>query len=357
MKRTIEVHPGQLYTAEFFAHNLTGRDTVAQAVPNIAPSEVAAYFHKTECFCFSPQHFKLNEGRNMPVRFIIDPALPAHIDMITLAYTFYDESSRVTTRSASTPNGLPESQRHGERTHAPTASTTTSRTTARGRSSARWRCSRIMLGAISYLNDWAGGLVFLPGALLIAYHVLRLVLAPSSTRTSTASSTCRSTARFRMGMMWFIFSEVMFFAAFFGALFYARVLSVPWLGGRGRQGLHQLHPVAALRGGLADQRPGACRRARRRHLQHHPGDRHPAAQHGDPAHERPHRHHRAPRAARRPARQADAVPGAHLPPGIHLRRLPGPRVRRGLPASWACACRPASTARRSSCSPASTACT
>ncbi|MGD8784068.1 MAG: cytochrome c oxidase subunit 3 [Thioalkalispiraceae bacterium] len=35
---------------------------------------------------------------------------------------------------------------------------------------------------------------------------------------------------FRMGMMWFIFSEVMFFAAFFGALFYIRQLSVPWLG-------------------------------------------------------------------------------------------------------------------------------
>ncbi len=38
---------------------------------------------------------------------------------------------------------------------------------------------------------------------------------------------------FRMGMMWFIFSEVMFFAAFFGALFYARALSVPWIGGEG----------------------------------------------------------------------------------------------------------------------------
>ncbi|MBA1148699.1 cytochrome c oxidase subunit 3 [Ectothiorhodospiraceae bacterium WFHF3C12] len=36
---------------------------------------------------------------------------------------------------------------------------------------------------------------------------------------------------FRWGMIWFIFSEVMFFAAFFGALFYARVLSVPWLSG------------------------------------------------------------------------------------------------------------------------------
>ena len=38
---------------------------------------------------------------------------------------------------------------------------------------------------------------------------------------------------FRQGMIWFIFSEVMFFAAFFGALFYARTLSIPWLGGEG----------------------------------------------------------------------------------------------------------------------------
>lgn len=42
---------------------------------------------------------------------------------------------------------------------------------------------------------------------------------------------------FRMGMMWFIFSEVMFFAAFFGALFYARMFSVPWVGGEGHGGL------------------------------------------------------------------------------------------------------------------------
>ena len=96
--RTVEVHPGQLYTAQFYARNLTGRDTVAQAVPNITPSEVAAYFHKTECFCFSPQHFRLDEGRDMPVRFLIDRSLPRHIERVTLAYTFYDESSRVTRR-------------------------------------------------------------------------------------------------------------------------------------------------------------------------------------------------------------------------------------------------------------------
>ncbi len=38
---------------------------------------------------------------------------------------------------------------------------------------------------------------------------------------------------FRLGMAWFIFSEIMFFACFFGALFYARALVVPWLGGEG----------------------------------------------------------------------------------------------------------------------------
>lgn len=46
---------------------------------------------------------------------------------------------------------------------------------------------------------------------------------------------------FRWGMSWFIFSEVMFFAAFFGALYYARVFSVPWLGGEGTKELtHEL---------------------------------------------------------------------------------------------------------------------
>jgi cytochrome c oxidase subunit III len=40
---------------------------------------------------------------------------------------------------------------------------------------------------------------------------------------------------FRMGMGWFIFSEVMFFAAFFGVLFYVRMYAVPWLGGGGNK--------------------------------------------------------------------------------------------------------------------------
>ena len=45
---------------------------------------------------------------------------------------------------------------------------------------------------------------------------------------------------FRWGMGWFISSEVMFFAAFFGALFYIRVLALPWLGGEGEKGVSNM---------------------------------------------------------------------------------------------------------------------
>ena len=90
---SMEVHPGRLYEVDFVAHNLTGRDTVAQAVPSIAPGKATAYFRKTECFCFTPQSFKKDEQRNMPVRFVVDPALPKYLDRITLAYTFYDTAA------------------------------------------------------------------------------------------------------------------------------------------------------------------------------------------------------------------------------------------------------------------------
>jgi cytochrome c oxidase assembly protein subunit 11 len=98
VQSTLQIHPGQLYEADFVARNLTGHDTVAQAVPNIAPGEAASWFHKTQCFCFSPQAFKAGEERVLPVRFFIDRALPAYVDRVTLSYTFYDTSLRVAAR-------------------------------------------------------------------------------------------------------------------------------------------------------------------------------------------------------------------------------------------------------------------
>ena len=90
----------------------------------------------------------------------------------------------------------------------------------------------IMLGAIGYLNDWAGAWTFLPGAVLLAYMFFGW-FSTVIDENQHGIYNLQVDRSFRMGMMWFIFSEVMFFAAFFGALFYARMLSVPWLGGQG----------------------------------------------------------------------------------------------------------------------------
>lgn len=96
--RQMQVQPGRLYEAKFLAVNQTGKPTWGQAVPDIAPSKATAFFHKTECFCFTPQQFAVDEQKHMPVRFFVDPALPKYVDRITLAYTFYDTAAPVAAR-------------------------------------------------------------------------------------------------------------------------------------------------------------------------------------------------------------------------------------------------------------------
>lgn len=90
---SIEVHPGRLYEAKFYARNLRIKPVVAQAIPSIAPLQATKYFHKTECFCFTPQPFEAQQERELTVRFIVDPKLPANIDRLTLAYAMYDGKS------------------------------------------------------------------------------------------------------------------------------------------------------------------------------------------------------------------------------------------------------------------------
>lgn len=61
---------------------------------------------------------------------------------------------------------------------------------------------------------------------------------------------------FRMGMFWFIFSEVMFFCAFFGALFYARNMSIPWLSGESNNFFTNLVLWEGYEGGWPSNGPG-----------------------------------------------------------------------------------------------------
>lgn len=87
---TMVVNPGRVYDTTFFARNKTGFELVGQAVPSVAPGNAASYFNKTECFCFTNQRFEIGEGREMPLRFVIDPALPERVKRVTLSYTFFD---------------------------------------------------------------------------------------------------------------------------------------------------------------------------------------------------------------------------------------------------------------------------
>jgi cytochrome c oxidase assembly protein subunit 11 len=85
-----EVHPGQVYTARFFARNLTDRVLVGQAVPSITPGDAAKHLHKLDCFCFRQQQFEPKEGRELVVRFYLDGQFPTYVDRLTLSYTFFD---------------------------------------------------------------------------------------------------------------------------------------------------------------------------------------------------------------------------------------------------------------------------
>ncbi len=60
-----------------------------QAVPSVAPGMAAKYFSKTECFCFTRQTLGPGEGKEMPLRFVVDPALPENVRTVSLSYTFY----------------------------------------------------------------------------------------------------------------------------------------------------------------------------------------------------------------------------------------------------------------------------
>ena len=88
--KKVVVHPGVITAVEFEILNTGGRDMVGQATPSVAPSTAARYFSKTECFCFTNQALEAGVTKKMPVRFVVDPKLPADVQTVTLGYTFFE---------------------------------------------------------------------------------------------------------------------------------------------------------------------------------------------------------------------------------------------------------------------------
>jgi cytochrome c oxidase assembly protein subunit 11 len=90
VKNSMQVHPGEMIQVVYEVVNTQNRNVSAQAIPSHAPMQATEHFTKLECFCFDEQTLKPNESREMPVVFIIDPALPKGIKNITLSYTFFE---------------------------------------------------------------------------------------------------------------------------------------------------------------------------------------------------------------------------------------------------------------------------
>lgn len=99
----------------------------------------------------------------------------------------------------------------------------------------------LLIGAANWLHgNTIGPYLFLLGSLIVVFMMFGWFGTVISENQAGYYNNAQVDRSFRWGMAWFIFSEVMFFGAFFGALFYARVLSVPWLGGEGTGDVTQL---------------------------------------------------------------------------------------------------------------------
>jgi cytochrome c oxidase assembly protein subunit 11 len=105
MVKKIRVHPGEVTEVHYYAMNKTDSQIAGQAVPSLAPGLAAKYFNKTECFCFTRQSLGPGEGKEMPLRFVVDPALPDEVQRVSLSYTFYQAESVAAGKENSSDSG------------------------------------------------------------------------------------------------------------------------------------------------------------------------------------------------------------------------------------------------------------
>ena len=115
----------------------------------------------------------------------------------------------------------------------------------------------LFVGFSGWLNEasWGKALFFVGVAGLVA--ILFKWFADVITESVRGYYNKQVDGSFRMGMIWFIFSEVMFFGAFFGALFYARQFAMPWLNGVGDGVMTNALLWPEFAGGWPSNGPGA----------------------------------------------------------------------------------------------------
>jgi len=115
----------------------------------------------------------------------------------------------------------------------------------------------LMFGASRTIEQASGGSTILSIGFLLLFVLFYGWFGKVISENQAGMYNSAVDRSFRMGMSWFIFSEVMFFAAFFGALFYARQLSLPWLSGHGAKHLTSSMLWHGFEGGWPSNGPSA----------------------------------------------------------------------------------------------------
>ncbi len=105
LQSSIQMHPGELVEVMYEIKNDSNREITGQAIPSYAPQLLSQYLKKLECFCFSKQVLNPHELRQMPVRFMIEPGLPADIKTVTISYTFFELSNDIATTDVAGKTG------------------------------------------------------------------------------------------------------------------------------------------------------------------------------------------------------------------------------------------------------------
>lgn len=115
----------------------------------------------------------------------------------------------------------------------------------------------ILLGTAFLINGFPGGSLILAGGFAILAYIFFSWFGDVVKENLSGSYNEQVDRSFRMGMIWFIASEVFFFATFFGSLFYLRTIAVPWLAGEGYLGSTNEFLYDAYKGGWPTTGPAS----------------------------------------------------------------------------------------------------
>ena len=86
----VRVRRGEPTTVEYRFDNPSKRPVEFQAVHRITPASADTMFHKQVCFCFSRQKLAPGGTQTMPVRFVVDAALPDSVHVLVLDYALFE---------------------------------------------------------------------------------------------------------------------------------------------------------------------------------------------------------------------------------------------------------------------------